>query len=41
MVDQVESELFSTAESRQQTQTWVQSPMPVIRTKCINERIGD
>ena len=44
MVDQVESEPFSTAESRRQTQfgpNWSNLPLPVMRTECVNECIGD
>ena len=44
MVDQVGSEPFSTAESRQQTRfgsNWSNLPLPVMRTECVNERIGD
>lgn len=44
MVDQVESEPFSTPEFRQQTQfgsELVQSSIPVMRTEYVTERIGD
>jgi hypothetical protein len=44
MVDPVESEPFSTAESRQQPNlgpNWSNLPLPVMRTECVDERIGD
>jgi hypothetical protein len=44
MVDQVESEPFSTAESRQQTNLgpiWSNLRLPVMRTECVNECNGD
>ena len=44
MVDQVESEPFSTAKSSQQTRfgsKLVQSPLPVMPIECVNERLGD
>ena len=44
LVDQVESEPFSTAESRQQTNLgpiWSNLRLPVMRTECVNEPIGD
>ena len=44
MVDQVESEPFSTAESNQQTQLGsklVHCSIAVTQTECVNERIGN
>ena len=41
MVDQVVSEPFSTPEFRQQTQFGSSLQLPVLRTECVKQRIGD